>query len=560
MHPTRETLARWNEIQLPNFQRGFLLIMAVVLIVVAALLLTVMMFLGVTATESSASHLQSTRALFVAESGMERALYGFSQEGTGCVSLTYASSFGDGNFSTTGTLYAPAATALSAAISATDTIIPVASVAGYAPHGRLTIGAESINYSGSSTTSCGAFSAPCFTGALRGAGGSAAAAHALAAAVSQNQCTIRSTGTVNVAKRTVESAVTAGASKNVQSGSVTMNPATRTVTLGTAVNTARAFVLCYNRTDTSDPTDRVTCELTNATTVTVRASTNNVDNVVQWYVVEFGSGMTVQRGLTTLCAGNGAPCRTVNVPLSTVDTTKTFVLVTERIAESAQDNDERWTVRARLTSATNLELARNEAGVALPVAWQVIQMDDAVVQSNLVTIANGSLSNTATIPTAVDPTKSFLVFSRRAASNMAGNEGRYQVRGELTNGTTLTFTRAGTQRAVDISWFVVSLNDGTSVQRGVATAAGGTNTQNVALAPAVTLNRSFPVISASGGNNNDEADLDSTSWTPAFSATNNLRLERTPAGTGTQISSSVAWFAVNFGFGPTRIDWMEIYP
>jgi hypothetical protein len=181
------------------------------------------------------------------------------------------------------------------------------------------------------------------------------------------------------------------------------------------------------------------------------------------------------------------------------------------------------------------------------------------VQSGLTSIVNGATSNTAAI-TAVDPTRSFLVFSRRAANNVAGVEGRYQVRGELTNGTTLTFARAGTQRQVDIAWFVVSLNDGTTVQRGTATAAGGDNMQDVALSPAVTLNRSVPVISSSGGNNNDDADLDSTAWTPAFTSTTNLQLQRTPAGTGTQISSSVAWFAINLGFGPTRIDWLEDYP
>jgi hypothetical protein len=52
-------------------QRGFLLMTAVVLIVVAALVLTVMVFLGVTGTESSVGHSQSGQALFVGGSGLE---------------------------------------------------------------------------------------------------------------------------------------------------------------------------------------------------------------------------------------------------------------------------------------------------------------------------------------------------------------------------------------------------------------------------------------------------------------------------------------------------------
>lgn len=544
----------------PARQRGFLLIAAVVLIVAAALLLTVMVFLGAAGTMSSAGHSQSGQALFVAESGIERALYGFTREGAACGSLNYSAGFGQGSFSTVGTLYAPAATTLSAAISATDTVIPVASVADYAPHGRVTVGSEFVQYAGTSSSSCGAFSPPCFTGAARGAGGSTAAAHALGEAVSQNQCLIRSVGTVGSAERTVETAVTP--TKNVQSGSVTMNSVTRDVTLATPVNTTRSFVVCYNRVDSSNPTRRVTCELTNATTVRVTASVADSANVVQWYVVEFSSGMTVQRGLATFCANPpGPPCVTVNVTLpQAVTLARTFVLVTERINDANQGRDERWTVRARLTSTTNLELTRNEgSNVPLSVAWQVIEMNDAAVQSGLTTILDGAFSNTATI-TAVDPTRSFLVFSRRAANDVDGVEGCYQVRGELTNGTTLTFTRALDERQIDIAWFVVTLNDGTTVQRGTAAAAAGTNTANVTLAPAVVLNQSFPIISASGEDNgNARGDLDSTSWTPAFTSTTNLRLQRTPAGSGDQIDSSVAWFAINLG-GSTRIDWQEVFP
>lgn len=206
----RTTLKKWvrrNETQPLNRQRGFLLITAVVMIVVAALLLTVMLFLGATGNESSAGHSQSKQALFVAETGMERALYDF-KNGTACASLSYSGvSIGQGSFTATGTLYSPAGTTLSSNINATDTYIPVASVAGYATHGRITIGSEAINYTGTSASSCGAFTPPCFTGVTRGAAGTTAAAHTSGTSVSQNQCVIRSVGSVNSASRTVERAI-----------------------------------------------------------------------------------------------------------------------------------------------------------------------------------------------------------------------------------------------------------------------------------------------------------------------------------------------------------------
>jgi hypothetical protein len=55
-------------------QRGFLLIAAVVLIVVAALVLTVIVFLSTTGSISSARHVSSSQALFIAESGIEKGI------------------------------------------------------------------------------------------------------------------------------------------------------------------------------------------------------------------------------------------------------------------------------------------------------------------------------------------------------------------------------------------------------------------------------------------------------------------------------------------------------
>lgn len=191
---------------LPVRQRGFLLIVAVVLIAVAATMAVVIATLTAGSGQAGGGHVQSTQALFIAESGMERALNGF-KSGTACGSLSYPNvSVGQGSFTATGTLYNPSSTTLSSNISATDTYIPVASVAGYATHGRITIGTEAINYTGTSASSCGAFAAPCLTGVTRGVSGTTAAAHALGTSVPQNQCVIQSVGTVGNAMRTVERA------------------------------------------------------------------------------------------------------------------------------------------------------------------------------------------------------------------------------------------------------------------------------------------------------------------------------------------------------------------
>lgn len=169
--------------------------------------------------QAGGQHDNSTQAFFVAESGAERALYRVRRQRVACNTLatggtgTVTIGGGTGGYATSGVLYAPAATVLSAGINATTTTIPVNTVTGYAPRGRITIPGEAISYTGTSTSAavCGG-SPACFTGATRGAAGTTAAAAIANTPVNQNQCSITSVGTANNAQRTVERAISSGGS------------------------------------------------------------------------------------------------------------------------------------------------------------------------------------------------------------------------------------------------------------------------------------------------------------------------------------------------------------
>lgn len=383
------------------------------------------------------------------------------------------------------------------------------------------------------------------------------------AALPGNQCRLRATGQITgtTVARTIEGIAQSGASARVQSGTITMNPAAQTVTIPSAVNTNQSFVVCQNRTNLSNASSRVTCNLTGPTTLTITAGAANANNTVQWYVVEFFSGVTVQRGETSFAAGGGTSS-TNNITLPTaVNLGQTFVLTSERMASANQDQDERWTTTATLTSTTNLQLQRAENGTAMTVAWQVIQMTGATVQAGTTTISgNNNFSATVTLGAAVTPESSFLVFTRRGRPNVNGRESNYQVRGELTNATTLTFTRNDdpnpANRAVDISWFLVSLADGTTVQRGTGSVGTNTDTQNIGIT-SIDTTRSVPFLSASGGpGGNDNADLDSTSWAADFTSPTNLRLRRGPS-TGLDAGSQAAWFVVQFSGASSIVQWRE---
>lgn len=376
------------------------------------------------------------------------------------------------------------------------------------------------------------------------------------------------------------SASVAAVIKNVQTGVATMpgGSTIATVTI-TSVNTARTFVICNILIDSNNGNGAVadeyaTCELTNSTTLTITNGDVDPFEMVRWYVVEFLSGVTVQRsppGGTPLAAGALAP-QTVNVGIAPVNLAQAFVLIGARNGggpTGAFNIDEQFTPTAQLTLTTNLQLMRNETATALAVAWQVVQIESAAVQSGTATIARSGTSVTATLNPAVDTTRTFLVFTSDGGSAVNGVESRYLTRGEITDATTLTFTRARRRNAangqVNIAWFAVRMTDGTTVQSGTTTNTPDPNTMtmNAALSPPVVISRSVPIISVSGDPlNTVETDaLDDNSWAAQLTSPTNLQLTNS-TNVQNAWNTTVAWQVVQFANAPNRVDGdgREIFP
>lgn len=174
-------------------EKGVTLIAAVATLVILSLMGVVVVSLVGTESYSSVHQAESVQSFGLAEAGAYRALTYLSREDGGCTTITGAAQFtnvtlGRGTFTVTGTRYNPAPNPLSAAITAASTTIPVGSTAGFAPHGRIAIAAELIDYTDTTPLT--------FTGARRGVDGTTAAGHAVGVPVAQYQCTIVSTGTI----------------------------------------------------------------------------------------------------------------------------------------------------------------------------------------------------------------------------------------------------------------------------------------------------------------------------------------------------------------------------
>jgi hypothetical protein len=356
--------------------------------------------------------------------------------------------------------------------------------------------------------------------------------------------------------------------QTVQRGTATLAAGSTTATVSspafTAVDPARAFLVFGVEESGADPNEtQVAGQLVAggaqlefrrdpgppvpATAVTIR-----------WQVAEFTSGVLVQRGTTSL---DNITQADATLPIA-VDLAKSFPLVTYRINGTVHNLDD--FVRAKLTGTSTLNLSvypgtstTNNA----TVEWQVVQHDCARVQSGDLTFLNTDLARPATIPTPVDPGKSWLVYSYNAANGNGANVGQKLVRGRLTSATTLDFDRDNTYAVagdnLNLTWYVVEFTDGTLVQRGSQAFAAASTQQDVAIT-AADPSRSIAVggAMARGGKSPYSAnDVPGVSWFGfELTSTTNLRIRRLPGGLA---GADVGWFVVSFAGAGEDYDWRK---
>ncbi len=307
----------------------------------------------------------------------------------------------------------------------------------------------------------------------------------------------------------------------------------------TAVDPAKAFLVFTLRHDIDNPADSmVTGQIVGNNSLTFQRVGNSTDVTLEWSVVEFLSGATVQRGSVAL----DAP--TKNVAISSVDLSKSFPLVTQRIGGTVTSDDD--FIRTRLTSSTNLEIAAFNDRSDSTAEWQVIEYTDAAVQTGSLSFASGDSSKSAVLPTAVDTGKTWLVYSYRSVLGTQSNIGQKLVQGRITGPTGLQFDRDRTGQAIDLEWCAVEFEDLTVVRHAGAGFTSGQLQADVAIA-AVTPSRSIAVggYSLRGGKTPfDSNDHTGPAWfTAELTSQTNLRLRRDTTGSET---ADLGWFVIQF--------------
>lgn len=331
----------------------------------------------------------------------------------------------------------------------------------------------------------------------------------------------------------------------IQSGLINMTSATTNVVVN-SVDTSKSMAFCYFRTTASEPACVPTCELVSPTQLTVQTGGNSTNYFAQWYLIEFGAGALIQRGNFTFTTG----VNTTNITLgSSIDTSRSFVLLTARMPSTDHTLDAERLIRATLTGPTTLTLTRNaNSAINVTAHWQVVQLQDAGVQSGTTTIGVGSTSANVGI-SSVDTSKSFLFFTTAAPAAVGGFEEAYAVRGRYSAANTLTFARGTGTSSVDISYFAVQMNDASSTQSGtLATSSfASPNTATVMDATISSVNSatavaviSNSVVNSGGG---QQSDLDSGSFVPQITTSTNLQVQR---GSAQDRLATLDYFVIQF--------------
>jgi len=324
-----------------------------------------------------------------------------------------------------------------------------------------------------------------------------------------------------------------------QTGTTTIaaGSTSRTVAI-TSLDMSKSFLVFSSTLSDASPTNyQIGGEITNSTTLTFERTGNSGTVSISWQVFEFEGGVSVQRGSTSVALSTN-----VDIAISCVDLTKSFVIVSARKSGAQLGNDDG--VTANLTSTTNLRLVTGTAGAAMEeVYWQVIEYQASTVKKVTATLAGGSTSTTSTIAPAVGNLAKAFVISNHIIGGDSNPDDL--PRTELTNASTVTYTRVGTTNTMTFVTYVIELTDGSSVVRGTQTFG----TADVSLPVSIVAGTSSGVFGSGnygrqGSSTFATNDNMGTSWfTYEITSTTNLQISRAVAGGAT---ADVPWQVVTF--------------
>ncbi len=327
-----------------------------------------------------------------------------------------------------------------------------------------------------------------------------------------------------------------------------------------AVDPSTSFLLFSTSSSAAGPNDSaVMGTLASGTTIeftrqTVTGSPSPI--AIEWSVVEYSCGVSVQRGVTS-----GSSSNQIDVPITPIDPAASFVMAASvppagdldfgaddlQIVELVGSD----IVRLRADPSASLSAGRG-------FAWQVVTFTspgDAAVQNVGASLGSGTSTTTISLPTPVDPATT-MVLSTTASPESGPDIGERMVRVRLVDATTVEVTRLVGTGSIDVSVQVVELRDGSVAQRGVVDLGIAEFDKLVAIAP-VDLSRSVAFSSVmvpgsvSGGATDHVGDdvVGEASVAVSLDDSTTVSVSRATAGS----VGSFPWQVITWG-GPSWAD------
>ncbi len=336
----------------------------------------------------------------------------------------------------------------------------------------------------------------------------------------------------------------------VQSGTATNTAnGTQSVTIS-SVDPTKAFLLFSTHHDSNEPRGSVVGgEIASATTIEFNRNTSETTPVaieVRWYVVEYSCGVKVQRGTLDQTS---TVVNATSTPVAALS--QAFVTYSKTVGPADAVWGTNDAVMVDLTSTSNVEANAEVANSEHTIYWQVVEFTDAAmisVQRGNTSIPNGSSGVTVTLPTAVDTSKAFPLVSSRVDDGLLDE---LLLRTRLLSSTSLEIARAFTDNDInEISWQVVELSDGSSVQHFHTLLSPGIASTSVAIS-SVDLTRAtaFAGTQNGGGQNGGRTTYFSddiigvASATFSFSSATQVSIARS----STVDFGSMGWQVVEWG-------------
>ena len=243
------------------------------------------------------------------------------------------------------------------------------------------------------------------------------------------------------------------------------------VDAGDGLDTTKSLVLVrryLTQTGTPDK-EIVMVELGDPRTLYASRYNSGSQMTVYWEVIEFGDGVVVNSGRTTF--GKTTCSKTINFGFSyTVGKTLPF-LQTKATKAMNSNEDHQLYVAAEILTSNSASFVRGDCGASgapVEVLYQLVEFtNDVTVKQGVTNIPQNSGCATpiaATVSPAITNTaKAFLHQYTSVTANNNGYQSAYQIRGVISNASTLNFDRIecsnGKNGAVDVYWYIAELTD-----------------------------------------------------------------------------------------------------